>query len=70
MGRIYNKRTAIERVNSRIDNVFMFEQHYIRGIKKMEIRITLAFIVMLSMALGRVRQNRVELMRSLVGSTA
>ena len=69
-GRIYNKRTAIERVNSRIDNVFMFEQHYIRGIKKMEIRITLAFIVMLSMALGRVRQNRVELMRSLVGSTA
>ncbi|NLJ10577.1 MAG: transposase [Treponema sp.] len=68
--RIYNKRTAIERVNSRIDNVFMFEQHYIRGNKKMEIRITLAFIVMLSMALGRVRQNSVELMRSLVRSTA
>jgi len=68
--RIYDKRTAIERVNSRIDNVFMFEQHYIRGIKKMETRITLAFIVMLSMALGRVRQNRAELMRSLVRSTA
>ena len=48
----------------------MFEQHYIRGNKKMEIRITLAFIVMLSMALGRVRQNSVELMRSLVRSTA
>lgn len=68
--RIYDKRTAIERVNSRIDNVFMFEQHYIRGIKKMETRITLAFIVMLSMALGRVRQNKQELMRSLVRSTA
>jgi len=48
----------------------MFEQHYIRGIKKMETRITLAFIVMLSMALGRVRQNKAELMRSLVQSTA
>ena len=59
-------RTAVERVNSRIDGAFMFEHHYIRGKDKMEARVTIAFIVMLAMALGRIRQNQPSLMRSLV----
>lgn len=33
--RIYKSRTSAERVNSRIDNVYGFERHFIRGIKKM-----------------------------------
>lgn len=62
----YNKRTAVERVNSRIDNVYGFEKHYIFGKFKMTLRISLALIVMLSMAVGRIRQGQEEEMRSLI----
>jgi hypothetical protein len=64
--REYDHRTAVERVNSRIDNVFGFEQHYIRGQKKMQIRMNLALIVMLSMAVGRIQANQKEYLRSLL----
>jgi hypothetical protein len=64
--RIYKGRTAVERVNSRIDNVFGFEFHYIRGKAKMQLRMSLALIVMLAMAVGRIKKNREEDMRSLV----
>ena len=63
---IYKMRTAVERVNSRIDNVFGFEKHYIRGQRKMKLRVTLALCVMLAMALGRIKEKQKELMRSLV----
>jgi len=45
--REYKKRTAVERVNSRLDVSFGFENHFIRGQKKMEIRVGLALCVML-----------------------
>ncbi|MFQ5729887.1 MAG: transposase, partial [Waddliaceae bacterium] len=64
--RLYNKRTSVERVNSRIDVSFGFERHFIRGLAKMRLRCGLALCVMLAMALGRVKQNKFELMRSLV----
>jgi len=63
---LYNKRTSVERVNSRIDVSFGFERHYIRGLKKMKLRCGLALSVMLAMAVGRVRQKHPELIRSLV----
>lgn len=66
--REYDKRTAVERVNSRLDGFFGFENHNIRGQKKMEVRCGLALCIMLAMALGRIRQKRPELMRSLVVS--
>jgi transposase len=65
--RLYKKRTAVERVNSRLD-VSGFEEHFIRGLAKMRLRCSLALVVMLAMALGRVRQKRRELMRSLVAA--
>jgi hypothetical protein len=61
----YNRRSSVERVNSRIDQVLQFEHHTIRGQAKMETRVTLALIVMLAMALGRIRANQADLMRSL-----
>jgi len=61
--RLYAKRTAVERVNSRIDMSFGFEHHTIRGLRKMRARVGLA------MAVGFISQGRPELMRSLVGST-
>ena len=64
--RIYNRRSALERINSRIDNDFGFEDHYIRGKAKMQTRIGLALAVMMAMALGHVRAGRIKQMRSLV----
>jgi hypothetical protein len=61
----YNMRTAVERVNSRLDRVLGFEEHFIRGFDKMQTRVTLGLIAMLAMALGRIRANQSELMRSL-----
>jgi hypothetical protein len=66
--RDYNKRTAVERVNSRLDVSFGFERHFIRGQKKMEMRVGLALCVMLAMAVGRIKEKHQELMRSLVKS--
>jgi len=68
--REYKKRTAVERVNSRLDVSFGFEKHFIRGQKKMELRAGLALCVMLAMAVGRIKEQRQELMRSLVKSPA
>ena len=64
--RTYKKRTGVERVNSRLDVSYRFERHFIRGLAKMRVRTGLAFVVMLSMALGRVREKRRDLARSLV----
>ncbi|WP_242823908.1 transposase [Sulfobacillus thermosulfidooxidans] len=66
--REYAHRTAVERVNSRLDVSFGLELHTIRGLKKMQLRCGLALIVMLAMALGRIRQRQPERMRRLVGS--
>ena len=66
--RAYAQRTAVERVNSRLDRVFGFEEHFIRGLKKMQLRCTLALSVMLAMALGRVRTQRMDRLRSLVAA--
>jgi hypothetical protein len=66
----YDCRTAVERVNSRIDRVFGFEVHFIRGKKKMETKITLALVVLLAMALGRIKADQKHLMRSLTAPVA
>jgi hypothetical protein len=66
--RLYKKRTAAERVNSRLDVSYGFERHFIRGLAKMRVRCSLALVVMLAMALGRIRQKQKEKLRSLVGA--
>lgn len=64
--KIYSKRTAVERINSRLDESFGLEKHYVRGLKKMELTCSIAFIAMLGMAYGRIKQKKPKLMRSLV----
>ena len=51
----YVRRSALERVNSRIDNGFRFERHSIRGKDRMTARVGLTLVVMMAMALGNVR---------------
>jgi hypothetical protein len=64
--RTYRKRTSVERVNSRLDVSYGFERHFIRGLVKMRVRCGLALVVMLATALGRVKEKRRDLSRSLV----
>jgi hypothetical protein len=64
--RCYDRRTAVERVNSRLDVSFGFEKHTIRGLKKMSTRCCVALAVMLAMAVGRITANQSEAMRSLL----
>jgi len=63
--RLYCSRTAVERVNSRLDVCLGFERHTIRGLRKMKVRCALALVVMLTLAYGRILQNQRDLMRSL-----
>jgi hypothetical protein len=44
------------------------EHHFIRGERKMRLRCSLALVVMLGMAVGRVRQKQQEKLRSLVAA--
>jgi len=62
----YKKRSSVERVNSRIDQVYGFERHFIRGLRKMRFRIDLAMIVMLSTAVAWIEAGKEENIRSLV----
>ncbi len=61
----YKMRTEIERLNGRIDRDYMFNDHFIRGQKKMELMLNLTFIVMLTIAKGHIK-NKQKNIRSLV----
>jgi hypothetical protein len=67
---LYKKRTAVERVNSRLDVSYGFERHFIRGLAKMKVRMGLALVIMLTMAVGRIKEKQREDMCSLVKAAA
>ena len=64
----YKRRNALERINSRLDNRFGFELHYLRGQTRMQTRVGLALTIMMALAVGHIRAGRPEQMRSLVGA--
>ena len=61
----YKMRTEVERLNGRIDRDYMFNDHFIRGQKKMDLMLTLTFVVMLTIAKGHIK-NKEKNIRSLV----
>ncbi|GAA0474017.1 hypothetical protein GCM10008936_00910 [Alkalibacterium indicireducens] len=63
---MYKKRTAVERVNSRLDRDFLFEDHTIRGLDKMNLYVSISFIVSLAFASAKVKENIVEHLASWV----
>lgn len=65
-GRCYNRRSSLERINTRLDNDFCFEKHYIRGKAKMRTRTGLSLVVIMAMALGHNKEDRKAQIRSLV----
>ncbi len=46
----YNRRSAMERIDARLDRGFNFETHYIRGLARMKTRVGLALAAMMAMA--------------------
>jgi hypothetical protein len=65
---LYNKRTSVERVFSRLDVSFGFEEKRLRGKKRMELLSGMALLVMNAVAVGRILEKKPELMRSLVAA--
>ena len=63
--RMYKMRTEVERLNGRLDRDYMFNDHFIRGKKKMNMMLTMSFIVMMAMAKGHIK-NKQDNIRSLV----
>ena len=62
--RLYKGRTAVERLNGRLDRDYMFEEHCIRGLKKMKLMVGLSMIIMNGMAIGKIKNGK-EKIRSL-----
>ena len=53
--RLYKDRTSVERLNGRLDRDYMFEDHCIRGLKKMKLMVSISLLVMNAMALGKIK---------------
>ena len=62
----YARRSAMERLNARLDGSFRFESHTIRGKARMTARVGFALAVMMALAPGSVRAGAPQRMRSLV----
>ncbi len=64
--RLYKKRTSVERVNGRIDRDYGFEKHTIRGKGKMELFISVTFLVGLAMAKAKIEKGKKKHLAALV----
>ena len=58
--RLYKKRTGVERINGRIDRDYQFERHTIRGLKKMTMFISVAFLIYMAMAKSKIEKGQTE----------
>lgn len=58
--RLYNKRSGIERINGRLDRDYKFENHTIRGLKKMKMFLTVTFLVYMGLAKAKIGQGEQE----------
>ena len=59
--KLYKGRTAVERLNGRLDRDYMFENHCIRGLEKMSLMVSLSMIVMNGMAIGKIKSGKTGL---------
>jgi len=64
--RLYKGRTAVERLNGRLDRDYMFEDHCIRGLKKMRLMVSLTLLTMNAMALGKIKRGTTEHLAALI----
>lgn len=58
--RLYAMRSGIERMNGRLDRDYKFERHTIRGLEKMEMFLTVTFLVSLTLAKAKIEAGMTE----------
>jgi hypothetical protein len=58
--RLYKGRTAVERLNGRLDRDYRFEDHCLRGLGKTKLMVSLSLIIMNGMALGKIKRGCTE----------
>jgi hypothetical protein len=58
--RLYKGRTAVERLNGRLDRDYRFEDHCLRGLGKTRLMVSLSLIIMNGMALGKIQRGSTE----------
>lgn len=63
--RLYKGRTALERINGRLDRDFNLENHKVRGLKKATVLMDIMMIGMLAMAKGHIINKQEEKIRCL-----
>lgn len=64
--RLYKKRTAVERVNSRLKEHLILDDIHVRGIVKVRARVGLSLLVLLTGPLAMARRNRLADLRRIV----
>lgn len=64
--KLYNRRTSVERVNSRLDNIFGLEHTYFRGLKKIRLRVTLILAVMQAVAVSWIEMGKPRNLRRIL----
>jgi len=64
--RLYRMRTAVERVNSRLDVAYGFEERRTRGLARTNVHMGMALLVMMAMAVWRVQNQQKDKIRSLL----
>ena len=55
--RLYKKRTGVERINGRIDRDYKFEKHSVRGLDKMNMFLTVTFLIYMTMAKAKIKNG-------------
>lgn len=63
--KIYNKRTALERINGRMDRDLNLESNRVRGLKKATVIVDIMFIGMLAMAKGHIINKEIDKLRKI-----
>ena len=68
--RLFRRRTAVERVNSRLKEHLQLDEQYVRGIGKVTVNATLSLLVMVGASLAMARRERWKDLRRLVRMAA
>ena len=65
-GRLYNKRSAVERVNGRLKEYLLLDELTVRGMPKVRLHVSLALVVMLAGAAAMAEEGMFERVRQTV----
>ena len=68
--RLYNRRTSVERVNSRLKEHLCLDEQHVRGLAKTTVNASLSLLVMVGGALAMAKNRRMDNLRQVVGLAA